>query len=553
MKTRKRITRHTVFILLSLPLWVCTSCREGTSGGINIFSPGFVDEEHFLSLIHQKLQPVDTSDSLFRYHLLSDPNANVAYAYQLAQYRPLWFDGKGIMSAAKDFREQIGSLGDEGLTCDYNTTYLDNILKWSSGKDIPADSIVLWDEAFTRSYLSIARDLLLGEGVQAGEDPEWFAANDSLFDGASYLVQTLRSSKQLPSLDHFRPEEKAYTQMREAVHIWKSLLRDSAYISAKQLFAEKKNTELALQIIGREIPGLAMPAPDSTGKDWPAMIKAYQYYHQLAQTGKLDSNTIVRLAAQPEAYVSKLQLNMTRLRRLPKNTPGEYVWVNIPLMELSYVKDKDRRFHARVVVGKTTRQTPSLLARMTNIVFNPPWGVPPTILKNDVGPGVSRSGSGYLARKGLRAYDAQGRDVTASVNGANYRRFSYRQPPGAHNSLGEIKFNLPNKWDIYIHDTPHKENFSSRMRALSSGCVRVQYPKDFAAAMLDDRNYTMGKIDSTIETRKTRLEKLNRTVEVYIVYLTVAPDSTGNHLRYLQDIYKRDNHFFSPDKLSALK
>jgi murein L,D-transpeptidase YcbB/YkuD len=177
---------------------------------------------------------------------------------------------------------------------------------------------------------------------------------------------------------------------------------------------------------------------------------------------------------------------------------------------------------------------------MANVVFNPPWGVPPTILKNDIGPGVGRSGSAYLARKGLRAFDSKGRDVTGSVNGSNYKRFSYRQPPGAHNSLGEVKFNLPNRWDIYLHDTPHRENFTNRLRALSSGCVRVQNPKVLAEAILEDRNFTPEKIDSIIETRRTRFEQLKRNLPVYIVYVTVATDSTGNLLRYLNDVYGRD-------------
>jgi len=548
MKTRRRIARHQVFIMISLPVLALFSCREGIGNSTGIFSSGFVDEEAFMTILQKSLPKVDTADISFKISLCSDLNVNIAYTYQLGQYKPLWFDAAGITAAAKSLPGQILSLTDEGITGNYDTDYLDYILQHSSGGDIPADSVAAWDMAFTRSYLSVAKDILLGEDQQTGDDQQWFTANDSLFDGASYLVGSLKNNSRSPSFDYFRPAHKAYTQMLETTKTWKLLSNDSTYNSLKQSFAAHNDTNIALQVIRREIPDPDLITDSTEGE---TILKKFQYYHQLRQTGKLDSSTIAQLGMRPQEYISKLQLNMARLRRLPKTISTEYIWVNIPLMELDYVKDDNRKFHARVVVGKTTRQTPSILAKMTNIVFNPPWGVPPTILKNDVGPGVSRSGSGYLSRKGLRAYDSKGRDVTANVNSDNYRRFSYRQPPGARNSLGEIKFNLPNKWDIYIHDTPHKENTANRMRALSSGCIRVQYPKDFAAALLDGRDYTTDKIDSVIETRKTKLEKLNRKIEVYIVYLTVAPDSTGSRLMYLNDIYKRDNHSSAIEDLSA--
>lgn len=517
------------------------SCGGGkqTGGGLGIFSGDFVNEEAFATAISNRLKPVDTKDSAFQANLLKDIELNTAYAYQLSGNKAIWFDEDGLKKSAVDFSTQIKELAAEGIGEQYDVKRLDHILKQANAENIATDTLVNWDIALTQMYLTAAKDLLLGNKEVKVKDEQWFAANDSSFNGAAILAKVMGTESKFPSFDSFRPEHKYYKQMRAEAGEWQLLAKDSAYNALRQQWKSSQTPLLAAQIIKKEMPGVTFATDDSTDEQ-AAAIKSYQYYRQLKPRGKLDTATLALLNLQPATYIDKLQLNMERVRRLPRQIGNEYVWVNIPLMELDYMRDDVNKFHSRVVVGKVSRQTPSLVAKMTNIVFNPPWGVPPTILKNDVGPGVSRSGSGYLARKGLRAYDSKGNDVTGSVNGANYKRFSYRQPPGAHNSLGEVKFNLPNKWDIYIHDTPHRENFGSRMRALSSGCVRVQNPKDFAEIILEDSKYNRSKIDSVIETRKTKHEKLDRNVEVYIVYMTVAPDSTGTRMRYLNDVYKRD-------------
>ncbi len=532
-------------LVFSMLLFSCSSPKEGNkSSGIgSLFSSDYVDKEEFGKTIATTLGPVNPSDSLFNKSLLRSDTLNLDYAYQLAGREPLWFNADGPKKAVEDLAVQLNDLWNEGLDPgNYRVGYIQQVLaqlKSDNQKHFPVDSIVAWDKAFTAAWLHAARNLLLGGKEISRGDSLWFVRNDTAFSGAKYLVDALKKSDAFPAFDSFRPEVPEYAQMKKAVAAWATLKEDTAYMEAKKQVAAGQQDSALLLVIRKELGNVDLPAND-TLQDRGQWIAAYQYYHQLRISGKMDSTTAASLKKMPDDYIHNLQLNMDRLRALPRELGAEHVWVNIPLMEVNYYRDNQVKFHSRVVVGKKARQTPSLWAPMANVVFNPPWGVPPTILKKDVGPGVGRSGSAYLARKGLRAFDAKGNDVTASVNGANYRRFSYRQPPGAHNSLGEVKFNLPNKWDIYLHDTPHRENFSNRVRALSSGCVRVQNPKLLAEAILEEQRYTPEKIDSIIQTRRTKFEQLKRNLPVYIVYLTVAPDSTGNQLRYLDDVYGRD-------------
>ncbi len=240
---------------------------------------------------------------------------------------------------------------------------------------------------------------------------------------------------------------------------------------------------------------------------------------------------------------------MERIRWMQKEFGKLYLIVDVPLMELFLKRDGANAVHMRVVVGRRERQTPSLNANMANVVINPSWGVPPTILKKDVLPGLVKSGKKYLSRKGLKAYDNDGNAVDPSfINAHNYRRYTYKQAPGDDNSLGYVKFNFPNHWDVYMHDTPHRGDFVKRDRFLSSGCVRVQRPKEMAVYILSElekMTFTMGKLDSMIRTHKTRWEILKNKIPVHIAYLTAFEDTTGTHIQFVRDIYHRDGKLIS--------
>jgi murein L,D-transpeptidase YcbB/YkuD len=232
---------------------------------------------------------------------------------------------------------------------------------------------------------------------------------------------------------------------------------------------------------------------------------------------------------------------MDRMRKMQHDFPQPYIWVAVPKMELDYVENDSVQFNMRVVVGRKARPTPSLKSKVENIVFSPPWTVPPTIMKEEVVPGIARRGGSYLARRGLKAYDRRGRVINPSqINASNYKRFSIGQAPGYRSSLGEVKFNMINPWAIYMHDTPHREDFVKAFRAYSSGCVRVHHPKEFAAFLLQDTaKYSYQKIDSICKTRKTIFVPMDRKIDVHVVYLTNALDSAGN-VMYLKDVYGWD-------------
>jgi murein L,D-transpeptidase YcbB/YkuD len=523
-----------------LPLIIAAGCLffiASCSGNrtSNIFKEDYLNVDAFQNNLYQRLKPIDSTDSMLREKLLTDLDLNVTYAYQLSTYKPFWFDKSGLISAGYALPYQLKALSREGFDPeDYNLARIREIIRKAKNSRVGIlDSVEAWDAEMTRSYLAAARDLLFGRQGTITGDSLWHIPNDKQFNGAEMLSAMMDTSNTFPTFDSFRPRIPVYHQMMQASSIWEDLNRDSIYLETKQHLVANKDS-IFFRLLRKELGMSYKPFnPDS----FSVLVSGYQRVHNLDVTGKVDKTTISSLKNAPDNYLQCLFLNMERLREMPRNFPEEYIWVNIPMMEMKYVKNGMVRFHTKVAVGSGKRKTPFLLAPMLNVIFNPDWTVPPVIVEHDIAEGIKKYGSNYLRKKNLQALNSDGKEVTASVNASNYKEFTYRQAPGPQNPLGRIKFNLPNPWDIYLHDTPHDNIFSRESRALSSGCIRLQDPEGLAQVLL---HFSADQIDSLVNTETTQPVKLNRPLPVYIVYLTVDTDPKSGGLDYLNDIYHLD-------------
>ncbi len=513
--------------------------------------PAGVVDDVFSEKLSGILQPVDTATPRKMRSLGDD----LRLVYQLDDYQPIWVkENYKPRAAVTKLIEELEDMQWDGADIAiYNLAEIKDLkIKLDTTKHNSVVDAIRFDTSLTRSYLAAARFLLLGSMQPRKADSLWYHPNDSLWEAPKILVN---QDGKYPPLNEFRSKWPTYELLRQEYKRFYALGGDSSYCNAVFNVAQPGQGDSVLRtsayyIIQTELPTFSAAQNDSISEH-KQMILAYQAYRSLRKTGKLDSTTVADLCSGADGYSRRLRANMERIRWM-KQSPGDmYIVVNIPLMELFFRKDGTDIMHKRVVVGKPERQTPSLWANMTNIVINPTWGVPPTILQKDVLPGIQKSGKHYLAKKGLKIFDHEGKSVSASnITSKNYRKYSYRQAPGDDNSLGYVKFNMPNKWNIYLHDTPHREDFANRNRALSSGCVRVHEPQEMALFILaeleEKKNYTQGRLDTIISTHKTKSESLKTKIPVYITYLTAFEDSTGKHLQFARDIYQRD------EKLMAL-
>ncbi|UWX57279.1 L,D-transpeptidase family protein [Chlorobaculum sp. MV4-Y] len=270
-------------------------------------------------------------------------------------------------------------------------------------------------------------------------------------------------------------------------------------------------------------------------------VRAFQQSHGLSADGIIGIETLNAMNYPAELRANQIRVNLERERWYDGILGRTYVMVNIPAFSVEYVKDNEVRWTSRVIVGKPNTQTPIFAAQIQSVIFNPHWVIPPGILAKEAIPAI-RKDVGYLAKYQLTVVDSNGKPVDPSrVNWYSDGGFPYRlvQASGDDGALGRIKFNMPNRFNVYMHDTPTKPLFERSYRAYSHGCVRVDRPYELAEYLMrDSENWSLSKIKAAIDTGKTRTIPLTVKVPVYFFYQTAFAD--GNKIGFRDDIYDRD-------------
>jgi murein L,D-transpeptidase YcbB/YkuD len=524
----------TLFWILAACLALLPACTHHSTGRkaaskFALAGRSLFDEDAARELLAAAFPGADSTGSA-----VTAVNA-VPYIYSHAGYQPIWVAPDGLTEEAVQLLADLDSLPNDGI--DPAPLGLDvlkaSFEKMKDGASLP--EVVAFDTACTHAYLDASRSLLFGVLKPRKADSLWFHSNDSSWNAPGLLL-SLAAGKGYPSLDSFRSRIPLYGMLRASYIRWKMLASDSA---SYNLDLSRLSDSALILLAAQLVPSFETVAADTM----PAGARARLAVARFLGRSVKKASAPLRISA--DTVARRMAANMERLRWLPRRLEDRFLLVNVPQMKLFFWEDGRDRLDMRVVVGRPSRQTPALDARLSSIILSPSWGVPPTIMKKDVLPGISKSGSHYLKRKGLRVFDRKGRPVDAgAINEHNYRKFLLRQPPGERNALGEIKFNLPNRWDIYLHDTPHRSDFERDYRAKSSGCIRLQKPHELAGMLLRDvegrERFSPGRIDSIIRTRKTRSLAMDHKIPVHIVYLTVTWPVDEGALQLMPDIYHRD-------------
>lgn len=272
--------------------------------------------------------------------------------------------------------------------------------------------------------------------------------------------------------------------------------------------------------------------------DIVALVKDFQREAGLSPDGVVGPRTVRALVGETNASkIEKVRLAMERARWLPGVLAERRVFINQPAFTASYHEDGKEVFETRTVIGTKANQTYFFDDRIETVEFNPYWGVPQSIIINEMLPKLRQDPS-YLDRLGYEV-TYHGRSVSSSaVNWWAVERgtVGVRQPPGDDNALGELKILFPNSHAIYMHDTPSKSLFERDMRAFSHGCVRLQDPRGMAARVLGS---SVGDIGEHIAGGGNKAVEVPVEIPVHVAYFTAWPDDSGT-MHYYADIYERD-------------
>jgi len=402
--------------------------------------------------------------------------------------------------------------------------------------------------------LAFGTDLLAGQLDPRTVDDGWYLrARRSSVD--STLRAAFREDGFPDLLKSLRPQQKEYRELVEALDDYREILRGGGWPTVppgKALHRGDRGERVAalrerLRVTGDlDAPADAKPVYDD---EVARAVARFQVRHGLEPDSGVGRATLSALNVPVETRILQVELNLDRYRWLPAEFEKRYLLVNIPDFHLRAYDDDREVFEQRVIVGDEYQNaTPVFADSMTYLVFRPEWNVPSSILVNEMLPKL-REDIYDLAAHGFEVVDTQADSVVRDPSSIDWDdvdsgELSYRvrQRPGENNSLGLVKFMFPNRFNIYLHDTPSRKLFDRPVRTLSHGCVRVEDPVQLADFVLDGQEgWDEGKVREAMEDSKAkrgRTVSLEHPVPVYLLYLTAFVRDGELHIR--NDPYGKD-------------
>lgn len=498
---------------------------------------------------------------------LHAPDAVRAF-YAVRGYRLAWTEG-GCGAAYAELLSALEDSAGHGLEPrDYHLEPLRAV-----GECTLAEELLASD-----AWLTLASHLRGGRIDPVRVEPDWTVQRPSL-DAPAALQAALDSGQVAAALEALAPQDAFYRALRSALAA-EQAQRDAprppavdpgdslksgdrsprvaqlrALLRAEGHAAEPPPAPAAAAAIAATPSGpadslsatVALSAGDPLelfDAGLEAALKAYQLRLNLEPDGVAGRMTLAQLARGPAERVGQLRVNLERWRWLPADLGARHLRVNIADYRLeAWNEGRIERVH-RVVVGTGYRQTPSFSARMRYVVLNPWWEVPRRLATQDKLPLFQRDPEAFT-RGGFELLDAQGQPVDAAgvdFSQLSRNRFPYRlrQRPGPANALGQVKLILPNRHDVYLHDTPTRGLFARVRRSFSSGCIRVDDALGLAEWVLDGAGgFDRARIDAVVANGQETRVDLVEPLPVHLLYLTAVTDEAGG-LRLIDDLYGRD-------------
>jgi L,D-transpeptidase YcbB len=470
--------------------------------------------------------------------------------YRSHAYAPAWVDGRRPRAEASELINAIRSAGDEGLDpADYDLKALDELRTEKSRNPFKKDALLPEQVAeadlrLTYMFMKYATHLLQGRVDPSEVDSHWFGRQRQL-DLPDLLARALDSGDVAEALRGVLPRHAQYTALKKELARYRDIASRGGWpvvpASARPSKGGRGPEVAALRARLAAEGDLARADGDVFDDAVVEALKRLEKRYGLNEGGTLGPEELAAMNVSAEDRAGQIALNLERWRWLPEELGDQYILVNVPTFQLEAIEQGKVTLAMRVVAGKADETpTPIFSDDMTEVVFSPYWNVPVSILRKETIPAVLRD-PGYLDRNELEVVH-DGRVVPASsVDWEDPDlRVQIRQRPGAKNSLGLVKFLFPNKFDVYLHDTPAGSLFARLERDFSHGCVRVEKPVELAHWVLRDQpEWTGQRIDAAMHAGREQHVALKRRIPVYIVYATAWVDE-GGRLNFRDDLYGHD-------------
>ncbi|MGB3863487.1 MAG: L,D-transpeptidase family protein [Candidatus Aminicenantaceae bacterium] len=474
-------------------------------------------------------------------------------------FRGAWVDDKGLMPQVTECVDAILKADLEGLDPkDYHLEKIKELfgkINQSQKERKSLDPRVLADIdlLLTDAFLIYGSHLLSGRVNPEIIDSEW-VANRRGTDLALMLESALESYQIAKTLNSLIPPQPGYSRLRNALSQYREIAMKGGWSEVpdgpKMQIGDRGERVQALRnrlIATGDFSLLKRSIDDLFDSELEEAVRKFQHRNGLDMDGIVGAATIVALNVPIEDRINQIRVNMERWRWLSEDLGHRYIIVNIADFTLDVFENNRSVMTMRVVVGTKYRRTPVFSAKMTYLVLCPYWHIPRKIALQYKIPSILKD-IDYFDQQKIKVLDGWGAETKeidpktidwTNVASGNFS-FRFRQDPGPLNALGRVKFMFPNKFDVYLHDTPSRELFAKSARTFSSGCIRIEKPIELAEYLLrHDPNWTLEHIHNAIKTNREQTVILPEPFDVHLLYWTTWVDDEGSiHSR--NDIYKRD-------------
>lgn len=441
--------------------------------------------------------------------------------YERRQFAPIWTTSGRPTINAKNAEAFLASVASDGLNPD---DYVIPRFENDDPSQIARDELAMSD-----LLIIFARDASIGR-ISPAKVSESFSYELEEPKPDDVLTKLSTSTDMRADLQSYFPQHAGYQALRrKLLELRNGREQKISHGPAIRMGQEDPRVPLLKKALGMGGDGAQFDHRLASA------IKRFQKEQRLPVTGNVDQQTVARLNHRFSKVEGTIVANMERWRWLPKMLGTTHVTVNIADYSLKVVDHGQLVWTTRIIVGKPgNTATPLLSAPLQYLTINPTWNVPPSIVRNEFLP-MLNADPGALERKGLR--------VQKKKDGS----LQVYQPPGPRNALGRIRFNFPNEFSVYQHDTPNKDLFARNDRALSHGCMRVKDPEKYAIVLLSlsqpQEKFTEDRIRKMYGDEE-RTIRLKQHIPLHVTYQTAFVDENGK-LQTRADVYGRDQALLS--------
>lgn len=537
----KKIPRASEKFLLTIILTVALAgCKDGEKGSNNWFSGG--DEFTPVTAAELKENWETVSKDTYKH------SEEVKEFYESRSYAPVWNEEK----TQQAFAEELSMAEEEGLFSeDYLTPRLQKLL--NSEVELSAADRAAKEVLLTNSFFQFANDLFYGK-VDPKELYSLWGLKREKLDPAELLSNITAEEDISRTLDSLKPGHPVYAGLKESLQEYKAKIKeDSEAVKIEEgVTIDPGDKDNRTPKIAQRLKQLGYIESDSLendsvyNKSLAAAVEKFQEDKGLEPDGVIGNSTLQVLNQDNSDRYKKVLVNLERWRWYPRDLGEHYILVNVADFKLAVVKEGDTVRTHDVIAGSIQRQTPVFTDTLEYIVINPLWNIPPTIQEEDIIPKASSNPS-YLANNNMTVTAPNGDVLDPSEidwSSPEVQDYRFSQSAGPSNPLGRVKIIYPNKYLIYLHDTPSKALFNRADRAESSGCVRVENAIDLAAYVVENQSdWDLKQIQEQIASGETKHVKIERPIQVHHFYWTAWMGLDKTY--FADDVYDLDTELYA--------